>query len=140
MGKHLNDKISIVHRISCISLDKKFEKLSLTRSQAMFLISVCEKEGQSQEQVAAWTQMDKGAAARVFKQLEEEGYIKRLSCMYDKRKHCIFPRRKAKELYPELKAVMNEWDSMLTKGFTDLEISMLDNLLNRINENLEFNK
>ena len=60
--------------------------------------------------------------------------------MYDKRKHCIFPRRKAKELYPQLKAVMIEWDATLTKGFTDLEISMLDNLLNRINENLDFNK
>ncbi|MBE6008354.1 MAG: winged helix-turn-helix transcriptional regulator [Lachnospiraceae bacterium] len=136
MGKHLNDKISAIYRISCISLDKKFESLSLTRAQAAFLISVCEKEGQSQEQVAAWTQMDKGAAARVFKQLEEGGYIKRLSCMYDKRKHCIFPRRKAKELYPELKAVMNEWDRTLTNGLTDLEISMLDNLLNRVNENI----
>ena len=136
MGKHLNDKISAVHRISCISLDKQFERLGLTRAQASFLISVCEKEGQSQEQVAAWTQMDKGAAARVFKQLEEGGYIKRLSCMYDKRKHCIFPRRKAKELYPSLKSVMNEWDSILTKGLTELEISMLDNLLNRVNENI----
>ncbi|MBQ2753363.1 MAG: MarR family transcriptional regulator [Firmicutes bacterium] len=137
MGKHLNDKISAVHRISCINLDKRFEKLDLTRAQAAFLISVCEKEGQSQEQVAAWTQMDKGAAARVFKQLEEGGYIKRLSCMYDKRKHCIFPRRKAKELYPELKAVMNEWDSILTKGLTELEKSMLDNLLNRVNDNIK---
>lgn len=138
--KYINDKISIIHRISCISLDKRFDKLGLTRAQASFIISVCDKVGQSQEQIAASTQLDKGAAARIFKQLEEEGYIKRLSCKLDKRRLCIFPTHKAKEVYDELKSIMEDWDRELTKNFSDLEKQIIDSLLERVNENIGFNK
>ncbi len=136
MADYLNNTISIIHRMSCISLDKKFDEFGLSRAEAAFLISICEKVGQSQEEIALKEQMDRGAAARIFKRLEEEGYIKRASCQLDKRKHCLFPRQKTKEIYAELKAIMENWDEKLMDGLSDLEKSIAQNILNRIEANL----
>lgn len=136
MADYLNNKISIIHRLSCINLDKKFAELNISKAQAVFLISICEKVGQSQEEIALKEQMDRGAAARVFKQLEENGYIKRISCKLDKRRHCLFPTQKAKDIYDELKAVMERWDERLTEGMSDLEKTIAKDIINRVYTNL----
>lgn len=140
MMEYLNDKFSIIHRVSCINLDKRLSLLGISRGQASFLISVCEKEGQSQEQIAAKMQINKGAAARIFKQLEDEGYIKRYSCKHDKRRNCIFPTEKTKAIYEDMKNIMKEWDDTLLTGLTDLERSILLSLLDKVAGNISISK
>ena len=135
MEVFISDKISVLHRISTGNLDKRLSGLGINRSQASFIISVCEKKGQPQESIARCFHIDKGAAARTIKELEDKGYIKRICCRDDNRRRCVFPTEKALSVYDELKKCMAEWDNTVTAGFTDLEKIILENLLDRLAEN-----
>lgn len=135
MTQYISDKISILHRVSASELDKKLCGMGLTRSQASFIISVCEKKGQPQERLAERLHMDKGAAARSIKQLEDAGYVTRICCKNDKRRRCVFPTEKAIKAYDDVKVVFKEWDDNITEGFTPLEKDILTNILGRLAEN-----
>lgn len=135
METFISDKISILHRISNSCLDRKLADLGINRSRASFIISVCEKKGQSQERLAQRFQLDKGAAARAVKQLEDDGYVTRICCKDDNRRRCVFPTEKALSVYTEIKQYIAEFDSTLTDGFTPLEKIILENLLGRLADN-----
>lgn len=133
---HIFRSLSIVHRHGMIYMKRRFLNDEMRKSHPPFLFMISRNEGISQDELAKKLRFDKGAVARVVKELEGEGYITRERDSKDKRKYNIFPTKKGKTIIPILKEVEQSYENVLTHGMTDEQIQVFQGLIEKAAENI----
>lgn len=133
--KELSKWISISDRYSKMYLNSRFEELGFNSSQHMLIKIICEKEGMLQEDLLSHIYLNKSNITRGLKQLEEKGFIKRIRDEDDKRNMRLFPTVLAKEVYPKIIEIINEWTEILEKGLTAEECHILENAMKSVTKN-----
>ncbi|MDG5472789.1 MarR family transcriptional regulator [Jeotgalibacillus sp. ET6] len=127
--------ISTVHRYGYMHLSKIFEPYGLGRGQVKFLMVLYEENELTQEQMARALRMDKTTTARAVKKLEDEGYVVRNPHDTDRRSHIVKLTRKAKELEPVIRSILEDWTNTLTADFSEEEKELALMLLKRMADN-----
>lgn len=92
--------------------------------------------GSSQDKLCSELLIDKGNAARLCRQLEEAGYIRREQSPLDRRQNMLFLTEFGEEQLPYIRKYTQEWASSATAGMTDEELNILISLLQRMKENI----
>ncbi len=133
---HLGKVFSIIHRTSAAHMEKALKALGVPYGQFMFILCICDHEGFSQEQLAAELKMDKGFVARTVKNLEQQGFVRRMESPDDRRQKILFPTEKSKRLYPKITGVIQQQEQYLTKNLSDIEKDLLRSLLDKVREGL----
>ncbi len=133
--ENLGKWISVLYRQFQVYINSELKTLNLNSSQYIFLLKLYKEDGVSQEELARQLFIDKGAAARAIKQLEENGYVTRKINAEDKRAYEIYLTVKAHDIEVDLKAILAKWNSIISAGRSEEEIGILINALQNMSAN-----
>ena len=103
--------------------------MGLKSIHASYLTEICANPGISQDKLARLIYINKSNVARQVAVLEEEGFVRRVPSVADKRVMELYPTEKTLELMPEIRQVLRSWRSYLMEGLSEEEIAVLDKAL-----------
>lgn len=106
----------------------------LKGSHASYLLHICNHPGISQENLAQRMYINKSNVARQAAVLEDAGYITRQLSATDKRVLELYPTDKARELVPQIRARLNQWNDLVAADLTPEEVESLTVLLEKMKE------
>lgn len=113
--------ISILYRKSHIWLNNACAQYHLTAAQAVVILIVCDFQSLTQDEITKRLSLDKSVIAKTVTKLEETGFLVRATNAKDKRTYDICPTEKAWEVYPFVKAQIDESFRRMTQEMTDAE-------------------
>ena len=105
--------------------------------QCVYLMRISRQPGISQDQLAGQLYKDKSVVARQLATLQQEGFVRKEPSPTDRRVQQLYPTDKTLELLPRIRAVLDQWNVVLTRGFSDEEQKQALALLQRMYENAE---
>lgn len=108
----------------------------LTAAEQPFFMALLHNEGVTQERLTSLVGVDKAATARTVKSLEEKGILIRIQDEADRRQNLLFPTERAKAISEEVKAALDQFNSLLTEGFDPEEAVTLQRMLLKMVDNL----
>jgi len=115
----------------------EFKEYDLTKGQYLYLVRICENPGIIQEKLAEMIKVDRTTASRAIKKLEKNGFIERREDKYNKKIKKIFPTMKGKNVYPNIKRENDHSNSVALAGFSESEVEIISQLLQRVRKNIE---
>lgn len=105
--------VSMIHRTHMVYLNNRMKKLDISAGQFPFLMVLFNKEGITQDEIAADVHIDKGTVARALRKLEDNRYIYRAVDLNNRRKYIIYLTEKGKLIVPKILAMDAEWEDFL---------------------------
>jgi DNA-binding MarR family transcriptional regulator len=129
--------ISCIYRYSHFHIAKKLEIYKIGRGQLSFLMTLYNRDGVSQENIARNLKIDKSTVARAIKKLMEEGYVIKERDTSDRRAYKVFLTEKAKIIKPKIINIVSEWFESLLSDFTEDERKILIIFLKKIVKNAD---
>lgn len=111
---------------------QRLQKINLTAAQAPYILHICAKPGQSQEELAKALHVNPSNAARQLLQLSEQGFVTREAKQGDRRGLAIYPTDKAKEVSVIVRSINAQWHDYLTEGMSREEKATLETLLEKM--------
>ena len=99
----------------------KFEKIGIGCYQYSYILQVCKAPGIAQEKLSKRMYIHKSNVARQLASLEEKGFITRKTDPEDRRSLLVYPTNKAIAALPQIRAVLEEWESLLLEEFSEEE-------------------
>lgn len=123
---------STLHRSSQISLSRRMKEERCEKVHPPILMSIYIKEGLSQNELAKLLHFNKGAIAKIVKNMEAAGYIKRTADEKDKRIHRLYLTSLGKDTIKKLISIEREWSMQISDAFSQEEMTDLISYLNRI--------
>jgi len=118
-------------------LDISLEDQNLSRAQWRLLAYVLREEGMTQTELARALELERASIGQAIDTLENKGFVERKKAAGDRRVWRIHATQKGRGLVPQLRQTIDEIYGQVFAGFSEDEISMLDQLLKRIMNNLE---
>ncbi|MDO5291974.1 MAG: MarR family transcriptional regulator [bacterium] len=131
----LNKLLGITARKSQVYYGNELSHLNISTGQYMFIVTVCENAGLSQEELGELIGINKSTVAKVVAQLIKDGYIVREVDEFDKRGYKLYPTEKAKDIYPKIIEVLEQWKEYLIMGLTADEVTTLITLMTKVESN-----
>lgn len=104
----------------------------LAGCQTPYLTALFRHPGISQEELARQLNVNKSSVTRQLSILEEQGYVRRVASPTDKRIMLVYPTDQAIAIKDRLYLCYHDWNSYLTKDFTEDEKQTLSQLMLRI--------
>jgi len=135
MKKSLTRIVTLLARKSQMCIGNVLSKYDLTAAEQPFFMTLRRKEGVTQDELTSIVCVDKSAATRAIKSLEEKGYIIRLKDEKDKRHNRVYLTEKAKQISEDVAKELLDLNDMITKGINPEEIDIIYNALVKMNEN-----
>lgn len=123
-----------ISRSQAIYRHSRVSAEDLLPHQYAFVLTICRKEGRSQEELAHELCINKSTVARNLNALEENGYIKRIPMPNDKRQFSVYPTEKMLAVLPEITSASVEWMALLSEGINEDELAVFDSVLERMQE------
>ncbi|MBE7092766.1 MAG: MarR family transcriptional regulator [Clostridiales bacterium] len=118
-------------------IEKQVAKGSLHRTQHRLLLHIYKSEEPlSQKELASFFEVSPAAIAVSVKKLEKGGYIKREALKDDMRFNKITVTDKGKEILFKTKALVDEVDTHMFKDFSEKELLLFYNCLEKMQKNL----
>lgn len=114
----------------------KQNDLSIGTDQWMALVSLYERNAQSQQELGEFSGKDKAGVTRVVDSLENQGYVERQTDKNDRRVNRIHITAKGRAFTEKLIAFAEQALGDAYDGLSADELEQCKNTLRRINENL----
>ena len=133
----LTKKIGIISRCIMQYRNKAQKDLGINGCQNVYFYTLNRKAGITQEELSKDLHLNKSNVTRNIQALSECGYINVISDDMDKRVNRVYLSEKGKEVFPLIKESTRVLKEKLLEGFTEKEIEVLDELLNRLAGNAE---
>ncbi len=106
-------------------------------SESRLLMTVSYNENLSQKELAKKLGTSAASVGVSLRKLESKGYIVRKSDENDSRANVIILTKKGNEFIENTHELFQKLDKETFKGFSEKEMDMLDEFLDRLHENLE---
>lgn len=127
--------ISIVQRKTQMYLSARAKAVGLSHGLVPFLLITCQNGQMPQNHFCELLDMSKGTVAKMLAKLEEQEYIVRKENEQDGRSVVVYPTQKALDIYPYFTQVGDDWTQVLTQGLTDIERTILFEMLDTMSHN-----
>lgn len=134
--KKINDAF---HQYRCSHrsiMDARFREKGLYFGQPPILKYLSENENVTQKEIADFLHISAPSVATSLKRMEETGLVVRLENKEDARRHIVKLTKKGKELVAYADSLFLRVDDIAYKGFSEEELDMLAQFLERMNNNL----
>ncbi len=119
--------------------DLLLEKSGLHHGQARLLMILSHSDGMSHSQIAGELHISPAAATKVIKRMEQQGYVQRRSDDTDERISHVYLKEAGFTLIKKIHATFAELETVMFTGFTEGEMRVLDDFLDRVYRNLQEN-
>jgi DNA-binding MarR family transcriptional regulator len=113
--------VSVLYRQFQVYINAELKSFDLNSSQYIFLLILYRQDGVSQEELARRLFIDKGAAARAIKQLEQNGLLTRKVNALDKRAYEVYLTEKALKIRPLIEEILDRWNRILSQDRSEEE-------------------
>lgn len=134
----LSLKLSIVVRVMTRRFEESIEKVaSISRSKFGVIAVVSRHPGASQRLVAEALDVSEVTAGRLIDRLVTDGYLQRSTDTADRRVKSVELTPRTKDLLDELAYIAEEQEKLVFDGISEDELQMLNDLIDRIQDNLE---
>jgi MarR family transcriptional regulator, transcriptional regulator for hemolysin len=118
-------------------VDAQLRELGLAMSQLPVLIVLKQGKPLPQAELARIARVEQSSMAQLLNRMERDGLVERIADPADKRSRLISLTERASRRMHKGKAIMDATVKIALQGFSAAEIERLDELMRRINENLE---
>ena len=127
-------QINVIGRCSAMVRNEKLADTGLTGLHYSYILTLCRRPGQSQEQLVRHLYINKSNVTRHLAQLEKNGFVERRQSEEDKRVTLVDPTQKAYDILPKVREVVREWNAYLKEDFTPEEMEQFSEMLARITQ------
>jgi DNA-binding MarR family transcriptional regulator len=128
--------ISFLYRKGLVHVKAALKKFNLSAGEQPFFMLLRCYDGATAEELCSILEIDKAAAARVIKSLEEKGFVKRIRGMEDKRQNKLFLTAKARRQFGGIDAALSEWNAVMTDGIDENDLKTVFKSLLKMQENI----
>lgn len=132
----IHTNMSIIYRHGRMMHDKAIKEFGLSGQQMGYLRYVFENPGASQEDIANFLMIDKGAVAKAIKDMMEKGFLRREQNPEDRRAYCLYTTDKARRICMKGQEEARKVEAMITAGLSSEELKIFMQLLDKISENI----
>ena len=115
-------KINILSRCESLYRQNSLKEKGISPCHHSYILAICRNPGMTQEQLAKYICIDKSGVARHLAHLEKNGYVERTTAENDKRSTLVYPTQKMLDILPEVKKIIEDWNSYLTDGIDEDEL------------------
>jgi len=141
MKLSLNEYISIFIHQTDLSLTSyvksQLAPFNLAPEQNLIMMLLWEKDGRTQNEISEILLKDKTNIARMVGNLENKGFIKRISNEKDRRSLQLFLTQQGKELGSSVIPITEEFNKLVCNGITEEELSEVRRILSKICQNVQ---
>ncbi|MGL4454045.1 MAG: MarR family winged helix-turn-helix transcriptional regulator [Sarcina sp.] len=127
-------KIALFRKKYHTYIAEAIKELNISSSEFSYLKELIHNDGVIQDVIVKNTCVDKAAASRLIKSLEEKNIIAREKNELDKRSMNVFLTEKGKDLAPLIDKIMREWYSNLEESMGKDNLHTLNELLQNLND------
>lgn len=132
----IHSNFSIIYRHGRMMHDKAMREFGLSGQQMGYLRFVYENPGVSQEDIASFLMIDKGAVAKGIKDMMAKGFLRREQNPEDKRAYCLYVTDKACRICSAGREESKRVEKMITAGLTPEELKSFTKVLAKITDNI----
>ena len=118
-------------------MKKALAPAELNMAEAMVLMLLYEKDGQSQDQLLEGVHYDKSVMTRTMQSLEKHEFLMRRKNPDDGRSWIFVLTKKGRQVKPQVLAALNEWCAIAFNGFSLEDSEALLNIMIRLQSNIE---
>ena len=138
LKKSLGYKLAMASRLAKNRVNTllKEANIPLTAEQRRTLVLLNDQDGKWQREIAEIVGIDEPSASRMLNHLIRDEYVIRKPDQNDHRKKRIFVTKKGRDILPIIIEQTEKVDEESYEGFTDDEIVVLEQLLEKIAKNL----
>ena len=136
-SKSITRSITTIEKHGKLILRDEIKPYGLNLAEGLVLVSFFNNERDSitQDKLIDELHFDKGVLTRTMQSLENQGYLKRQSNPNDKRSFIFSITEKSKNLINTLSPVIEKWQKVLLAGLDTNDITLLQNLLEKMAKN-----
>lgn len=124
--------IGRIYRCAGIYRGEKLAAEGVSSCQHIYIFHICRTPGITQEQLSRRLCVNKSSVTRQLVAMEQGGLIRRGEDSEDRRVQHVYPTPRADGLYPQVRALMEEWNRLLLEELSDTERAALQSMLSRI--------
>lgn len=132
----IHSNFSIIYRHGRMMHDRAMREFGLSGQQMVYLRFVFENPGVSQEDIANFMMIDKGAVAKGIKDMTAKGFLRREQNQEDKRAYCLYVTDKALRICREGREESKRVEKKITAGLTPEELKSFTRVLAKITDNI----
>lgn len=133
----LSCKFFNVFRVHRAVMERELCDTGVHRSQHQILMFVSEHPNASQKELAKLYGVSTASIAVSLKKLEKGGYIQRIMDENDNRFNRICITKKGEQVVTDSVKLFHHMENRMFDGFSEAELTMMGEMLDRIKENLE---
>jgi DNA-binding MarR family transcriptional regulator len=128
-------EVALSCRARIVYLNNRLRRLGLTIGQWPVLMLLAKKQNITQETLVRYYRIDRGTIARAVRKLEDGGYIRRIPDPENRRAVRLFLTRKGEEVIPVLRAMNDDWETLVFRGLPGADQETLRSLMRSVTEN-----
>jgi DNA-binding MarR family transcriptional regulator len=121
--------IAKIYRSFQMFLKVRLEEAGLRPLEFRILLWVLHEDGAKQEDLAEGLGVDKSIITRMVKSLMQKGYLTREVNKMDRRAYCLHRTVKAEAFDGEMRAILDEWESIILTEVPEAERMRFSELL-----------
>ncbi|MDR1542633.1 MAG: MarR family transcriptional regulator [Clostridiales bacterium] len=140
LSRRINSLLNKLERQRRLFMSKALEGTGLHGIMHRIILILEKNPGSSQEFIAERLSLEKGNNARLARELEDMGLLFRTMDESNRRQYKIFLTDKGRELVPDIRKALSEWNEMINEGLESKEQEALAGLLLKMLENVEEHK
>ena len=125
-------QINLISRCEGLYRTDRLRGAELGACHHSYVLVICRNPGMSQEELARHICINKSGVTRHLAYLEEHGYVSRIHSEADQRVTLVYPTDKMRQVLPDVKRIVEEWNEYLTAGLTEAELAQFRALLERL--------
>lgn len=137
MDRELNDYFRDITQGFYSEVEKRLEKYGIVKGQAQLLLIVRDNEGCTQKDLANYFNIRYSSMSERIKKLEDSGYITRIHEDGNFKNNRLYITSEGKQVATQCRRILNDIENKMFKGFTKKDISYLEDMLNRLLNNLD---
>lgn len=116
-------------------IKQKLAPFNLAPEQTFIMMLLWKKDGLTQNEIGERLGKDKTNITRMISNLENKGFIRKITCTDDRRCFKIYLTTEGSQLEPEVCEIMKETGRDLMDGISEEERATLHRLLAKIKQN-----
>lgn len=124
--------ITVLMRQLNLFFKHELSEVEITASELMYLSQLYEKDGLTQEEMAAAITVDKAATTRTIQGMEKKGLVRRKAHESNYRAKRVYLTDKAKNAEAQIRTLQKRWTNFITQDMTTEETESVSSSLKKM--------
>lgn len=125
-------RLTVISRSAGLYRTQQLKNSELRPVHHSYVLVITKHEGMSQDWLSKKLCISKSNVTRHIAFLEKNGYVERKADEKDKRQTLVYPTQKMLDIYPEIRRITDEWNTLVSDTLTDEEIEAFHTIVKKM--------